>query len=101
MGVLGAAESYYKKAISCSKHYEFENDIDLSRSLQGLSAVHAERNEYKLARTLAATASNIASKYKLPHAGPMAGIPLSGPKSGRRRRSWRLSSEPSSQLITF
>lgn len=39
-----------------------EHDIDLSRSLQGLSKVHMERNEYKLARTLAATASTVASK---------------------------------------
>lgn len=62
MGVYGAAESYFKKAIGCSKYYEFENDIDLARSLQGLSRVHTERNEYKLARTLAATSSNIASK---------------------------------------
>lgn len=29
-----------KKAIGCAKYYDMEHDIDLSRSLQGLSRVH-------------------------------------------------------------
>lgn len=59
---MGQAETYYKKAIACSHYYEFEYDLDLATSLQGLSRVHTEKNEYLLAKTLAAAASNTVGK---------------------------------------
>lgn len=100
-GVHGAAESYYKKALGCSKYYEFDHDIDLSRTLQELSRVHAERNDYKLAKPLAATASNVASKYSISYQDQTEKIPLSGQKSESMKPSWKLTSELSSQPTKF
>ena len=62
IGQYAVAETYFQKAVSCSKFYEFEHDIDLARSLSGLSYSHSSRNEFKLAQPLAAAASRVATR---------------------------------------
>ena len=59
---LGAAESYYKKAVTCAKFYELDPDPDLAKSLSGLSDVHRDKGGYNYAKTLAKAASEVAAK---------------------------------------
>jgi len=60
---LGAAESYYKKAVSCAKFYELDPDPDLALSLTGLSCVHRDKGGYQYAKTLAIAATAVIAKY--------------------------------------
>lgn len=59
---LGAAESYYKKAVTCARFYELDPDPDLALSLSGLSAVHRDKGGYHYAKTLAKAASDVVAK---------------------------------------
>ena len=59
---LGAAQSYFKKAVSCAKYYELDPDPDLALSLSGLSLVHRDKSAYKYAKTLAKAASEVIAK---------------------------------------
>ena len=60
---MGAAESYYKKAVACARFYELDPDPDLALSLSGLSLVHRDKGNYKYSMTLAKGASEVIAKY--------------------------------------
>jgi hypothetical protein len=61
-GLAKEAEESFKKAVTCSKYFESDPELELSKSLQGLSKIHAEKNEYLKAKTLAAASSNSVGK---------------------------------------
>jgi hypothetical protein len=74
---LGAAESYYKKAVSCAKFYELDPDPDLALSLAGLSNVHRDKGAYLYSKTLAKAATEVVSKYNCTNVEPRGKIPSS------------------------
>ena len=60
---MGAAESFYKRAVSCAKYYELDPDPDIALSLSGLALVHSDKGNMKYALTLAKAASDAIAKY--------------------------------------
>ena len=35
------ALNFFEKAIECTKYYEFDNDLDTAKNMQGLALAHA------------------------------------------------------------